>query len=157
MRRWIQQFIGRLDSDVSQPLRIRLFRLMCLTTCVLCLAVVLPANYFQDLPVMVNVADALLGLFAGYCYWASARGRHYLLTFFAVLMVLLEPVWFLNAGSQGSIIYYYYAEILYPLALLRGRARWILTVLIIVNIVFLLLFEYAHPELTVAFQHPRDR
>jgi PAS domain S-box-containing protein len=150
-------FLSHLDSEVAPPLRIRLYQLLCMTTCGLCLLVVLPANLFQNLPALINVADALLGLFAGYCYWASKRGHHYLLGFFAVLMLLLEPVWFLNAGSEGSITYYFFVAILYPLAILRGRTRWVLVGLLMLNVCGLHLVEYFHPALTMPFQRPFDR
>jgi len=157
MGHWLHQFIRESDSDVAQPLRIRLFRLMCATTAGLCLVVVLPMNMFQNLPIWVNLADILLGLFAGYCLWASVRERHYFLAFFLMLLASLTPIWFLNAGSEGSITYYYFAAVIYPLAVMRGRTRWVLTTLVCLNACGLLLLEHFHPELTVPFQNASDR
>jgi PAS domain S-box-containing protein len=157
MGRWLQQFFGTLDSDMSEPLRVRLFRLMCLTTGVVCLPIVLPMNLFQHLPVWVNIADTVLGLFGLACYWASMRGRHLYLTFFLVLMVLLDSVWNLNAGSEGSITYYFFPAILYPLAILRGRTRWLLVGLVVVNACGLLVLEYFHPDWTTPFLSRTDR
>ena len=157
MVRWLHQFLGPLDSDLAQPLRIRLFRLMCLTTGVICLVVVLPMNSFLTLPAWVNVADTLLGLFSLACYRASLRGSHWFLVFFVVLLLLLNSVWNLNAGWDGSIAYYFFAVVLYPLAILRGRTRWVLTALVALNLCALLVLDYTHPELTVAFPRRVDR
>ena len=157
MRHWLRQFLRRFDSDVSEPLRIRLFRMLCATTCALCLFVILPANLFQNLPIWVNVGDVLLGLSAGYCYRASMGGRHYFKAFFLILVLLMEPIWFMNAGSQGSVSYYFYSVALYPLVILRGRPRWILTLLLVLNLGGLLAVEYWFPQLVVPFKYPLDR
>jgi PAS domain S-box-containing protein len=156
MRRFRQLFTS-LVLDDAVALRIRLYRLMCATTCLLCLAVVLPMNWFQNLPIWVNVADVLLGLIAGYCFWESRRGREFFFGFFAVLLVLLNLVWFFNAGSEGSIAYYFFPLILYPIAIFSGRMRLGLTALVMANVCGLFVFEYFVPALTVPFKHPSDR
>lgn len=157
MGRWLQQFVSPLDSEVSEPLRIRLYRLICLTTGVICLPLVLPMNLFQNLPIWVNIADTLLGLFGLGCYWASRRGRNFFLGYFVVLILLLNSVWNFNAGSDGSITYYFFPAVLYPLAILRGRTRWVLTVLLILNVCGLLVVEYLYPGLTTPFPSRADR
>ena len=157
MESWLKRLFSHLEPDESHPLQVRLFQLICATVGVLCLLVILPINLFQNLPIWINLADVVLGLVACYCYWASTRGRHYFLGFFAALMGLLSPIWFFNAGSEGSIAYYYFPAILYPLAVLRGRLRWILAVLLGVDLCALLIVEYYVPGLVVPFQRPTDR
>jgi len=151
------RFLRVFNLDPSQPLRVRLFQLMCLTTAVICLVVVLPINQFLTLPAWVNLADTLLGLIALGMYWASRRGRHFYLSFFVVVMVLLNSVWNLNAGTDGSITYYFFPAILYPLAILTGRARWILATLVVLNVCGLLILDYYDPQLTTPFPTPSDR
>jgi PAS domain S-box-containing protein len=143
--------------DESVTLQIRLFRLICATTCGLCLLVVLPMNLFQNLPKWINLADVGLGLAGGYCYWESLRGRNFFFGFFATILLLLNPVWFLNAGSEGSLTYYFPAVLLYPLVIFRGAARRILTTVVVLNVCGLLVFEYFVPSLTVPFMSPEDR
>jgi PAS domain S-box-containing protein len=156
--------VPRLESlktlfapDGSLPLQVRLFRVVCVTTAFVCLVVVLPMNLLQNLPVLVNVADVATGLIALYCYRASLQGRNHTVGFFVVVVLLLNPVWFLNAGSDGSISYYFLPLVLYPAALFRGRLRWTLTVLLALNLCGLLVLEHFFPALSIPFPHPVDR
>lgn len=157
MRRRLNQLLVALLLDESVALRVRLYRLMCVTTCLLCLVVVLPMNWFQNLPIWVNVIDVSLGLMGGFCFWQSRRGRNYFLGFFFGLLLLFVPVWFFNAGSEGSIIYYFFPLILYPIAVFEGRVRRALSALVILTGCGLLIFEYFVPSLTVPFKSPSDR
>ena len=143
--------------DDVLPLNVRLFRLICATTGVLCLLVILPLNAVQSLPVLVNVTDTLLGLFGVFCLWASWHGRHHLTLYFFVLLGSLSPIWYLNAGSEGSITFYYFPAILYPIAVFRGRKRWLLAGFLALNLIALFVIEYLIPTLTVPFQQPSDR
>lgn len=153
----LRQSLGRIIRDESVPLQIRLFRLYCATTCGLCLLVVLPMNLAQNLPLSVHVGNGLLGLFAGYCCWASLRGRDHLRFFFVLVVGPLSLVWFFNAGSDGSITYYFFPVMLYPLLVLDGRSRWIFAALVVVDVCGLLVVEYHFPALTVPFQNRTDR
>ena len=138
-------------------LQVRLFRLICLTVGTLCLAVVLPVNLLQHLPVQVNVADVVLGLFALFCYRESGRGRNHIISFLIVLVLLMDPTWFANGGSQGSITYYFFPALLFPMVLCRGKTRWLLSALLVANVVGLLLLEYYFPALVIPFQRPTDK
>ena len=153
----LRHLVASLVLDDSVTLQIRLYRLMCATTCVLCLVFILPMNLFQNLPIWVNFGDITLGLIAGYCFWESRRGRHFFFQFFAGLILLLNPIWFLNAGSEGSLIYYFFALILYPMAIFTGRMRIALTAVVTLNACGLLVFEYFVPSWTVPFKSPADR
>jgi PAS domain S-box-containing protein len=157
MLRWPRQFFSELESNVAQPLRIRLYRLFCATAAVLCLAVVLPLNLLQHLPPIVNITNTCLGLIATYCLWASKRGRLHFLGFFVALMLLIIPVWFPNGGINGSIGYYFAPILLYPLTIFRGRTRWSMATLVIVVFAALLLADYFLPALTTPFLDPSDR
>jgi PAS domain S-box-containing protein len=138
-------------------LETRLFRLICLSCCVLSLVVVLPVNLFQNLPVLVNVLTAALGVVAACFFWLSWRGRDYIKTFLLVLMPLLDPAWFQNGGSEGSVTFYFFPAMLFPLVLCHGHARWVLSALWVANLVVLLLLDHFVPSLTVPFQNPTDR
>jgi len=157
MASWLKRLFSHLEPDDSHPLPIRLFQLICATAAILCLLVILPVNSFQNLPREVNVADALLGITAGFCYWESGRGRHHILGFFVILILLVDPVWYLNGGSMGSITYYFFPVLLYPLAIFQGRMRWITAIFLVLNVSGLFLLEYFYPALTVPFHQPSDR
>lgn len=125
--------------------------------CVLCLGVVLPMNVLQNMPVVINLAALVMGLFAGSCYWASLRGRHLRYALIAFFVLALNPVWFFNAGSEGSVPYYFFPVLLYPLVVFRGWARRLATVIIVVDFCALLALEARNPDWLVRFATPMDR
>ena len=157
MSAWLSQFLRSFKPDEAQPLQVRLYRLVCATTAVLCLGVICPVNLLQNLPPGVHVGNFILGLTAAWCYRTSLRGRHHFIGFFVVLVLLLNPIWFLNAGSTGSVGYYFFPSLLYPLAIFRGRVRWILSVFLVLDLCGLLVADYYFPALSVPFQVPTDR
>jgi PAS domain S-box-containing protein len=147
MDRILEKFCNFAAQDPSLTLQVRLFRLMCLVTSGLCLLLVLPINLMQTgIPLAVNLADILLGLFALYFYEASKQGRHHIKTFLSVSIILLSAVWFLNGGITGSITYYFFTIIILPLTICRGWARWMFALVIVLSVACLFLCEYAHPE-----------
>lgn len=156
MRR-LSPLSGSVDSGEIPPLQIRLFRSVCAATGILCLLVILPLNVLQNLPVAVKVADFGLGLFAWYCFCASRWNRHHVVLFFVVVLGLLNPIWFLNAGSEGSINQYFLVLGLYPVAIFRGRRRWVFSILLGLNFCGLQLVEHFIPRFVVPYQHPADR
>ena len=157
LSQWQKELIEASATGESVPLRVRLFRLFCLTVAVLCLAVILPMNLFQNLPKMVNVAVTFLGVFGGYCYWASRRGRHFFFGLFLALVGTLMAVWFLNGGAAGSISYYYFPLMLYPVAIFEGRLRLVLATSVVLNLCGLLVLEFLVPTLTTPFSNPSDQ
>jgi PAS domain S-box-containing protein len=157
MMRKLTDLFRKLAPDASLEMPIRLFQLICLTIAALTLFVILPVNLFQNLPILVNVGDVLLGLFALFCFRESTCGRHHKLLFLIVMVLLLEPVWFLNSGTNGSITLYFLVVIVYPMVMFRGKKRWALTACMILNICALLAIDYYLPSLTVPFRSKGDR
>ncbi len=143
--------------DETVGLQVRLFRVFCATMCVLCLGVVLPMNVLQNMPAVINLAALVLGIFAGYCYRASLRGRHLRYSLITFFVVVLNPIWFLNAGSEGSIPYYFFPVLLYPLVVFRGWARRLATSVIVVDFCALFAIEAQNPNWLVRFSTPTDR
>ncbi len=146
-----------LVRDVSLPLTLRIYRLVCGATAAICLIVIPPVNWWQHLPIWVNVGDIVLGLCGVFCLRESWRGRHHLAAFFIALVLLLDGVWFFNAGTEGSITYYFFPAALYPVAVFRGRLRWIATLLLAGNVCALMLLEYNQPAWVTPFVTPTDR
>lgn len=133
--------------DKSLTLQLRLFRLLCLTAAIVSLLIVLPVNLFQPaIPMVVNLADIAVGLLAIFCYSESCRGRHYIGAFLGMLVALLTPIWFLNGGAGGSIIYYFFPILVIPLVLYRGRSRWLISAGIVVLVGVLYAVEYHLPD-----------
>src|SRR5689334_22227000 len=102
MRAWPSQFLRSFQSDETQPLQVRLYRLVCLTAAVTCLGVILPINLVQNLPLGVHLGNVLLGASAVWCFRASRGGRHYFSGFFLLLLLVVNLLFFLNGGANGS-------------------------------------------------------
>lgn len=141
----------------ADPLQVRLYRMACLVAGSLCLLVILPVNLLQNLPVRVDLAIGIAGAFGCFMLWQSLRGRHYFASFYLGLILILDAIWFVNGGSNGSVAYYFFALALYPVAIFRGRIRWSLIALLAVNACALLFVEYLHPTLALPFNQESDR
>ncbi len=152
-----QRIADGLRRGEEAGLRIRIFRLICVLTGTLCLGVVAPLNAIQHLPLGVHVSNIILGLMGWFCYWQSSRGRHFIVFYFAVLVVLLDAVWFWNAGSDGSVTHYFYPVMLFIIILFEGRWRWWLAVALWMNVASLLVVEHHFPHLVTPFQSAEDR
>lgn len=153
----IRSFAASLVRESDLSLQLRIFRLMCLTTTAICLAVIPVVNWWQRLPIWVNVGDIVLGFIALFCLRESMRGRHRAIGFFVMLVALLDGIWFFNAGSAGSVTFYFFPAALYPIVVFRGRIRRTMTLLLAANVCGLLLAEYFFPHWVTPFRGPEDR
>ena len=154
----LEKLWNYVARDKSLTFQVRLFRLMCLTTTMLCLLVICPINLFlPNIPFVVNVANIFLGLFALFCYVQSQRGRNLMKLFLALLILSLNPVWFLNGGMNGSITYYFFPVLMLPMVFFRGRTRWIISGLIMANVCALLFADYKFPGLVIPFHDRHDQ
>jgi two-component system, cell cycle sensor histidine kinase and response regulator CckA len=157
MDRWLNKLWDFVAQGQPLALEVRLYRLVCLTVAIVCILIILPINIFQDLPQFVNIADILLGLFALFLYRQSMRGGHYPSLFFLTTIFLMDLAWFPNAGTQGSVSFYFFTVAVLPVVLCRGFKRWALVGFLIINVCFLFILEYYHPSLSTPFQHPSAR
>jgi PAS domain S-box-containing protein len=152
-----QRLADGFGGEAVIDLRVRIFRLICAMTAGLCLGLVAPLNALQNLPLVVHAANVFLGLMGVFCYWQSCRGRHFVASFFVLLVVLLDVVWFYNAGSDGSVTHYYYPVMLFIIALFQGRKRRVLALGLWLNVSGLFVLEHLHPGWVTPFQGPDDR
>ena len=154
----LEKLWGFVARDKSLTLQVRLFRLMCLTAAIVCLCVVLPSDLFMPhLPMAANLCDISLGIFAVFCYWESCRGRNRVRLFLVMLVLLINPVWFLNGGMEGSTTLYFFPVIMLPLVLCRGRARWIFSGLMVLDVCGLMLTGYFFPATVIPFHGQFDQ
>jgi two-component system cell cycle sensor histidine kinase/response regulator CckA len=153
----LQRLADGFGRESVIELRVRIFRLICALTAVLCLAVVAPLNLVQNLHWVVHVTNLFLGLLGAFCYWQSCAGRHLVGLYLLLLVLLLDVVWFWNAGSDGSVTHFYYPVMLFVVALFRGRTRLVLAVGLWLNVSLLFILEHFYPSWVTPFQHPADR
>ena len=154
----LKRLLKQMDWDKSLTFQFRLYRMMVLLTSVLCLFVVLPVNLLlPSLPLAVNLADITLGCFALFCYRESRRGRNHMGLFLTVLVALLNPIWFLNGGLEGSITYYFFPVAVLPMVFWRGRIRWVVAGLILLDLCGLMVLSHFFPGWTTPFQSSQDQ
>ena len=153
----LEKLWNHVARDKSLTLQERLFRLMTLTAAIICLFIVLPVNLMEpDLPVAVNIADIILGLFSLFCYTQSCKGKNHIMLFLVVLVSLLSPVWFLNGGVGSSITFYFFPVIILPLVMCRGSKRWGIAALIIMDVCAMVALEYFYPNLVTYIPNRAD-
>ena len=156
---------GQLFERIAQgfrqgepaTLRIRIFRLVTALTAGLCLLVIAPMNLLQHFPLGVHLGNVLLGLTAGLFSWLSWRGRTYLKIFIITALVMIDCVWFMNAGSRGSVTYYFLPTLLFTVGTVTGRGCGLLVVGQLLNTGALFILEYLFPSLVTPFHSDTDR
>jgi len=153
----LQRIADGFKGDVSAELRVRIFRLICGMTFTLCLLVVAPLNFMQELPLGVHVSNIVLGLSAAIFYWQSCRGRHLYFLFLALIVGMLDYVFFLNAGIDGSIGAYFFPVLVFVMTMFEGWTRRVLVFGLWMNVALLFLLGHLYPEWVTPFADPLDR
>src|SRR6478736_4405945 len=153
----LQRLADGPGDVTTTELRVRIFRLICALAAVLSLGVIAPLNAVQHLPWVVHVSNLTLGLLGAFCYWQSRAGRHFITLFFILLILLLDAVWFWNAGSDGSVTHFFYPVMLFVIALFTGWSRWALAVGVWLNVGLLFILEHFYPAWVTPFHGREDR
>jgi hypothetical protein len=153
----ILQEMNNPHPGVGTEVELRLYRLMTLIAATLSLFVVIPSNFFQHLPVQVNIATAILGFASVLLYLLAGQKRMYPSLFFFAFLLTLNYIWHFNAGSTGSVPYYFFAEIIYLVFFFRGWKRILFMALVLTNVTLLMLSELWNPALLVHFLSQEDR
>jgi signal transduction histidine kinase/CheY-like chemotaxis protein len=146
-----------LPEGGAHDLEQRLYQGLCLVGAFLVFFVVIPVNSLQDLPIIISGAAVLFGILLLVLYQASRHGRQYPGLVFVALLVTLNVAWFPNAGSAGSIAFYFFPSLTYAVVFFRNRRRWVMTGIVFANYAVLLWIERLRPELATPFQHAVDR
>lgn len=149
-------------STASPPhdttdLRGRLYAGICLAAGILSSVVIFPVNAIQDLPPIVNVGTFCFAVYSFVLYLWARRGRVYPGGLLLGLLTVLNVGWFPNAGSQGSIAYYFFAAIGLPVIFYTGWRRWLLFAIVVGNMLALFLIEASFPDLVRHFKSDHDR
>jgi PAS domain S-box-containing protein len=154
----LEKLWNYVAQDRTLTLQVRLFRLITLATCILCLCVILPVNMIEvSLPLVVNLACIGLGVFALFCYSMSCRGKHWIGLFISVLTGSLAVVWFFNGGIDGSINSNFFPVFLLAFVFYRGRKRWLTAGAILLTTCGVMVVGYLFPALVTPFQNRFDQ
>ena len=141
------------DPDLAE----RLYRGVCRVCVVAVFLLVMPINAVQDLPVVVNAAAGGLGVLAAALLVAARSGRHYPKVLALGMMAALTVTWFPNAGSTGSIPYYFLVALAVIVAVFDGRDRVVFSAALVVNAVVLLMVEFQRPHWVRPYASETDR
>ena len=153
----IMQELNNPHPGVGTEVELRLYRILTFTVTILSLFVAMPSNYLQHLPVQVNVATAMLGFASALLYLIARQKRMYPTVFFFLILLTLNYIWYYNAGSTGSVPYYFFAEIIYLVFFFRGWKRILFMTIVLANVTLLMLSELWNPGLLVPFLSQGDR
>lgn len=158
MDRLFTKFSRYVTTEGEEPtLNILLFRMLSLSTAMLCLFLVIPSNFFQEVSPYLNPVVAVYAALTLVIYRLSLSGTHLFRTMFFLTLFLLNISWFLNGGSTGSIGLFYLSTVLFPLVLFRGRQRVTHLLLIILNYTALIFIEMHYQRLITPFISEHDR
>jgi len=146
-----------LAPEGDLALQGRYYQGLCLVAAVLVTFVVVPVNLLQNLPIVVSVASSGFAIVAFALFVAARRGRYYTRSLFFALMVTLNATWFPNAGNHGSIGFFFFPAVMYPVVFFRGLTRSALVGLVCVNYVALLWIEAQYPGLTTPYASASER
>lgn len=148
------EFFGRGENVGPE---IRLFRLVTLSISLICLFGVLPTNLLQDLNPFLNIIVAIYGIASVCLFAASWTGRHLIRSYYVIGIAVINACWFLNGGSDGSIDYFFFPLLLYPLFFFRGMVRLLAVFVLSVDNGLLLLLEKGNPSWITPYHSASDR
>ncbi len=135
----------------AEGLTRRIYQRLCLTGALVIFLVIVPANLLQRMPWTVDALSAGFGVVSLWLYRLARRGRCYPAEFLAGMVLTITLSWFPNAGAVGSIPFFFLPAVTYTVIFFRGRARLVITLLIIADGLGLMLFEQLYPSLATPF------
>lgn len=150
LKRWV-------TTDPALPLEEQFFQTLSALSAFICLLVITPINYFQNLSSWINCGIVAFGTVSAAISWAARRGRYFKKTFIVGLVGLLDLIWFPNCGTQGSVGLYYFAAALFIIIFFERRTRIIGLLLLAVNVTALLSVEMVWPNAVTTFESTTDR
>jgi signal transduction histidine kinase len=146
-----------LAPEGDLALQGRYYQGLCLLTAILLTFIVVPGNVLLGLPLLVNLAACGLAVVAFLLFVAARGGRYYTKSLLFALMLTLNATWFPNAGNNGSIGFFFFPAVMYPVVFFRGLTRVTLVGLVLVDYVVLLWVEAHFPGLTTPFADSSSR
>jgi hypothetical protein len=143
--------------DPALELEARLFELLSLLAAIIAVLVVIPFNFFQNLSPWLNVGVFAFSAVAVILWLEARRGRRHPIAMFAAFVAVLNTSWFVNGGSEGSIVLYFFDAALFPLIFTGKRVRAVLLASLVVDVALLYWLDHLFPQWIVPFVTPFDR
>jgi PAS domain S-box-containing protein len=155
-RRWAAP-LAQAFQDEAGTIEQRLFRGLTLMGGLISILVVVPLNFPQSLPLFVNLSVCAFGVFCLLLYWATFHGHYGMKLLFFLHMANLDLIWFGNAGTQGSIGMFLITAAMYLVIFFKGRTRWVMLGLYLINGFALPWAERLRPQLVWPFPNADGR
>lgn len=148
---WRQRWFGWAIPDPSLGLGARLFQWIALVYACGAALFVIPANYLQGMPPLLNSAVAVFAVLAFWVWWRARHGLLQPATLFLAFVATLSVAWFFNEGSGGSCLMYFVLAVLIPVMFTRGRGRIVLMAVYFADILLLFWLEQQYPHWIVPY------
>ncbi len=117
-------------------------------------------NIFLDFNLLLTISTLTISLlFIGF-YYLSIVKRIYkklIIPFILVSIFTLTYVWFMNAGSNGPVLYVILAEMVLFMVLTRGAHQLIAVIATIASVTFMIFFEMTHPDAVIPYLDNESR
>ena len=139
-------------KSVARPeLLHRIYERLCLGGTLAIFFVIIPANTLQRMPWLLQALAGAFGLISLALYWMARRGRRYPLGFLAGMVATMSFMWFPNAGSVGSIAFFFLPAVTYAAIFFRGRMRVGVVLAVALDALGLMVLEHLWPDLVIPF------
>jgi signal transduction histidine kinase len=117
-------------------------------------------NVFIGTPMYMVAAGLVSAVGGGIGYWFGRRLRRWrlmLVPIFVFYLVLLSACWITQAGSNGTLGYFFYLLVCYQVVFFRGARQIASLALTATVVVALLLVEYLVPAAILPYAKPGQR
>ncbi len=135
----------------------RLYRWLTLFGTVVTIGLVIPSNLLLGMTLPVNLAVLGFGLASFLLHILARRGHRYPRLLGALLIVLVNAIWFGDAGVDGTATAWFTLTATLIMLFFQGRERWGVLAFFLANGVILLWLDYRFPGLAVRFPTRRER
>jgi serine phosphatase RsbU (regulator of sigma subunit) len=109
---------------------------------------------------LVPVLSILYTAFMSVLYYFSRFKNLYkpfIWPLFIISCLMLSMTWISNSGPAGSAVFVYFVAALFFTILAKGKSKYIMVILIIINIIILQLINLYHPEWSTPYSGNFDR
>ncbi len=117
-------------------------------------------NLVLDFNLSLTISTLTISLlFIGF-YYLSIKKRIYkslIIPFILLSIITLTYVWFINAGSNGPVLYVILAEMVLFMVLTRGSHQLIAVVATIASVSFMIFYEMNHPDAVIPYLDDESR
>ncbi|TLX76542.1 hypothetical protein E9993_06540 [Labilibacter sediminis] len=152
LKKWIDVKIGKLNSK-------EIFQQILLISTTLCIISTI-SNILLNLSTPLIFTTGFSSIIFGYLYYLVRFKNHYHLSlyiFISLLFLMLNILWFLNAGSYGPTLLIFQAFIPMFLFFTEIRRKLYIIFLFCVNISILFAVEYFYPETITQYATNEER